>query len=108
MARSIHHCTSASFGGADRRYLPHANCFGGGTGLQSAAVLSALPFTFILYMMVFVLVQELRADRKAMLTQLYRRHGETPVGADAFEAELLGDEERLRRAPSVVNRRINS
>lgn len=59
-------------------------------------------------MMVFVLVQELRADRKAMLTQLYRRHGETPVGADAFEAELLGEEERLRRAPSVVNRRINS
>lgn len=81
---------------------------GGLTGLQSAAVLSALPFTFILYMMVFVLVQELRADRKAMLTQLYRRHGETPVGADAFEAELLGEEERLRRAPSVVNRRINS
>ena len=81
---------------------------GGLTGLQSASVLSALPFTFILYMMVFVLVQELRADRKAMLTQLYRRHGETPVGADAFEAELLGEEERLRRAPSVVNRRINS
>ena len=81
---------------------------GGLTGLQSASVLSALPFTFILYMMVFVLVQELRADRKAMLTQLYRRHGETPVGADAFEAELLGEEERLRRAPNVVNRRINS
>ena len=28
--------------------------------------------------------------------------------ADAFEAEQLGEEERLRRAPSVVNRRINS
>lgn len=41
-----------------------------------------------------------------MLTQLYRRHGETPVGADAFEAESLGEEERLRRAPSVVNRRV--
>ncbi|KAE8439276.1 MULTISPECIES: BCCT family transporter [Halomonadaceae] len=81
---------------------------GGLSGLQSAAVLSALPFTFILYMMVIVLVRELRADRKAMLTQLYRRHGETPVGADAFEAEQLGEEERLRRAPSVVNRRINS
>lgn len=80
---------------------------GGLTGLQSAAVLSALPFTFILYMMVIVLVRELRADRKAMLTQLYRRHGETPVGADAFEAEELGEEERLRRAPNVVNRRIN-
>lgn len=80
---------------------------GGLAGLQSAAVLSALPFTFILYMMVIVLVRELRADRKAMLTQLYRRHGETPVGADAFEAEELGEEERLRRAPNVVNRRIN-
>ena len=34
------------------------------SGLQSAAVLSALPFTFILYMMVIVLVRELRADRK--------------------------------------------
>ncbi|MDR5873672.1 BCCT family transporter [Halomonas sp. CUBES01] len=80
---------------------------GGLTGLQSAAVLSALPFTFILYIMVIVLVRELRADRKAMLTQLYRRYGETPVGADAFEAEELGEEERLRRAPNVVNRRIN-
>lgn len=58
-------------------------------------------------MMVIVLVRELRADRKAMLTQLYRRYGETPVGADAFEAEELGEEERLRRAPNVVNRRIN-
>ncbi|MFB9147652.1 BCCT family transporter [Halomonas alkalicola] len=80
---------------------------GGLTGLQSASVLAALPFTFILYGMVVVLVRELRADRRAMLTQLYRRHGETPVGADAFEAELLGEEERLRRAPNVVNRRIN-
>ncbi|RUR53516.1 BCCT family transporter [Vreelandella populi] len=81
---------------------------GGLSGLQSAAVLSALPFTFILYMMVIVLVRELRADRKSMLTQLYRRHGETPVGADAFEAEQMGEEERLRRAPNVINRRINS
>ena len=81
---------------------------GGLSGLQSAAVLSALPFTFILYMMVIVLVRELRADRKAMLTQLYRRHGEMPVGADAFEAEQMGEEERLRRAPNVINRRINS
>ncbi|MFP3345739.1 BCCT family transporter, partial [Halomonas sp. SIMBA_159] len=38
---------------------------GGLSGLQSAAVLSAMPFTFILYMMVIVLVRELRADRKA-------------------------------------------
>lgn len=81
---------------------------GGLSGLQSAAVLSALPFTFILYMMIVVLIRELRADRKAMLTQLYRRHGETPVGADAFEAEQLGEEERLRRSPNVINRRINS
>ncbi|WP_311944754.1 BCCT family transporter [Halomonas piscis] len=80
---------------------------GGLSGLQSASVLSALPFTFILYMMVVVLLRELRADRKAMLTQLYRRHGDTPVGADAFEADQLGEDERLRRAPSVVNRRIN-
>ena len=80
---------------------------GGLTGLQSAAVLSALPFTFILYGMIVVLIRELRADRQAMLTQLYRRHGETPVGADAFEAEALGEQERLRRAPNVINRRIN-
>ena len=81
---------------------------GGLTGLQSASVLSALPFTFILYGMAYVLIKELRADRKAMLTQLYRRHGETPVGADAFEAELLSEEERVRRAPNVINRRINT
>ncbi|SHF34918.1 choline/carnitine/betaine transport [Modicisalibacter ilicicola DSM 19980] len=80
---------------------------GGLRGLQSAAVLSALPFTFIIYGMIFVLVNELRADRKAMLTALYRRHGETPVGADAFEADSLGEEDRYRRAPDVVNRRIN-
>ncbi|WP_447957171.1 BCCT family transporter [Vreelandella sp. EE7] len=81
---------------------------GGLTGLQSAAVLAALPFTFILYLMVFVLVRELQADRKSMLTQLYRRHGDTPVGADAFEAGELSDaeQERMRRAPLVVNRRI--
>ncbi|WP_110666559.1 BCCT family transporter [Salinicola halophilus] len=76
-------------------------------GLQSAAVLSALPFTFILYGMILVMIRELRADRKAMLTALYRRHSETPVGADAFEAETLADEDRYRRAPDVKNRRIN-
>lgn len=81
---------------------------GGLKGLQAAAVLSALPFTFILYGMVYVLIKELRADRKAMLTALYRRHDDTPVGADAFEAELLAEEDRYRRAPSVVNRRINT
>ncbi|WP_447555273.1 BCCT family transporter [Vreelandella sp. EE22] len=83
---------------------------GGLTGLQSAAVLAALPFTFILYLMVYVLIRELQADRRSMLTQLYRRHGDTPVGADAFEADELSDaeQERLRRAPLVVNRRIKS
>lgn len=81
---------------------------GGLRGLQSAAVLSALPFTFIIYGMIFVLINELRADRKAMLTTLYRRHGETPVGADPYEAELMADEDRYRRAPDVVNRRINT
>lgn len=76
-------------------------------GLQSAAVLSALPFTLILYGMISVMIKELRADRKAMLQALYRRHSETPVGADAFEAEMLSDEDRYRRAPDVKNRRIN-
>ncbi|MBZ9566451.1 BCCT family transporter [Modicisalibacter tunisiensis] len=80
---------------------------GGLKGLQSASVLSALPFTFILYGMVFVLLKELRGDRKAMLTALYRRHGETPVGADVFEADELAEADRYRRAPEVVNRRIN-
>ncbi|MDW5378785.1 BCCT family transporter [Halomonas sp. HP20-15] len=81
---------------------------GGLKGLQSASVLSALPFTFILYGMVFVLIKELRSDRKAMLTALYRRHGETPVGADVFEADELAEADRYRRAPDVVNRRINT
>ena len=59
---------------------------GGLKGLQSASVLSALPFTFILYMMVIVLVRELRKDRKLMLDGLYQHYREMPVGADAFEA----------------------
>ncbi|GHC15713.1 BCCT family transporter [Aidingimonas halophila] len=80
---------------------------GGLTGLQSASVLSALPFAFILYGMVFVLIKELRADRKSMLTQLYRRHGDTPVGADLFEADIMDEADRYRRAPDVINRRIN-
>jgi choline-glycine betaine transporter len=70
-------------------------------------VLAALPFTFILYGMIFVTLKELRADRKAMLTALYRRHSDTPVGADAFEAEELAEEDRYRRAPDIKNRRIN-
>ncbi|MCD6009602.1 BCCT family transporter [Halomonas sp. IOP_31] len=81
---------------------------GGLKGLQSASVLSALPFTFIIYGMIFVLIKELRSDRKAMLTALYRRHGDTPVGADVFEADELAEADRYRRAPGVVNRRINT
>ncbi|AVV32923.1 MAG: BCCT family transporter [Cobetia sp.] len=80
---------------------------GGLKGLQSASVLSALPFTFIIYGMIVVLVKELRADRRQMLSQLYRRHGETPVGADIFEADSLAEEDRIRRAPDVKNRRVN-
>lgn len=80
---------------------------GGLKGLQSASVMAALPFSFILFGMMFVLVKELQTDRRNMLSQLYRQHGETPVGADPFEAGNMAEEERLRRAPNVVNRRIN-
>ncbi|GAB2792922.1 BCCT family transporter [Halomonas shantousis] len=81
---------------------------GGLKGLQSAAVLSALPFTFILYGMVYILIKELKEDRRAMLAALYRKHDETPVGADPFEAEMMAEDDRIRRAPDVVNRRINN
>lgn len=79
------------------------------SGLQSAAVVSALPFTLIIYGMVYVLLKELRADRKQMLLNLYRQHNETPVGADAFEADEMSDThvERIRRSPDVKNRRIH-
>ncbi|MBY5983816.1 BCCT family transporter [Halomonas sp. DP5Y7-2] len=59
---------------------------GGLKGLQSASVLAALPFTLILYMMVVVMVRELRKDRKLMLEGLRQHYREMPVGADAFEA----------------------
>ncbi|MGM0694341.1 MAG: BCCT family transporter [Pseudomonadota bacterium] len=79
---------------------------GGLTGLQSASVLSALPFSLVLYGMVAALIRALQRDHRALLTQLYRRHGETPVGADAFEAESLGQEESLRlAAPGSIKRR---
>ncbi|MCM2131706.1 BCCT family transporter [Larsenimonas rhizosphaerae] len=83
---------------------------GGLKGLQSAAVLSALPFTFIVYAMLYVLMKELRADRRNMLRHLYRQHGETPVGADIYEAdEMSGSaDERIRRIPRTVNRRIRT
>ncbi|MGQ7249493.1 BCCT family transporter [Halomonas sp. V046] len=68
---------------------------GGLKGLQAAAVLSALPFTFILYMMVVVLMRELRKDRKLMLDGLYHHYKEMPVGADAFEARDQAKEEGM-------------
>ncbi|RKQ96870.1 choline/carnitine/betaine transport [Kushneria sinocarnis] len=80
------------------------------SGLQSAAVVSALPFTLIVYGMIYMTIRELRADRRAMLRNLYRQHGDTPVGADPFEAdELAGThEERIRRSPGTIrNRQIN-
>ncbi|MES1933906.1 choline/carnitine/betaine transport [Salinisphaera shabanensis T35B1] len=61
-------------------------------GLQTGSLLAALPFVFILYMMVFVLVRELRDDRRRMLLDLYEKHESMPVGADAFEArDILND-----------------
>ena len=65
---------------------------GGLKGLQTASLLAALPFLVILYFMVFVLVGELRHDRRRMLLDLYEKHHEMPVGADAFEArDILND-----------------
>lgn len=62
---------------------------GGLKGLQSAAILAALPFTFILYAMVYTLFKELAADRRAMLEELYEEHDGTPVGASIREARRL-------------------
>lgn len=59
---------------------------GGLGGLQAASVLAALPFTFILYLMIVVLMKELRKDRKLMLEGLYSHYKAMPVGADAYEA----------------------
>lgn len=65
---------------------------GGLKGLQTGSLLAALPFMFILYMMIFVLTRELRDDRRRMLLELYSHHEEMPVGADAFEArDLIND-----------------
>ncbi|GEN24290.1 glycine/betaine ABC transporter permease [Halomonas cupida] len=71
--------------------LMAAICFtllaaGGLEGLQAASVLAALPFTFILYLMIVVLMRELRKDRKLMLDSLYSHYKAMPVGADAYEA----------------------
>nr|WP_300311284.1 BCCT family transporter [Halomonas sp.] len=68
---------------------------GGLKGLQSASVLAALPFTFILFLMVIVLMKQLRRDRKLMLEGLYNHYKEMPVGADAFEACDLAKEQGM-------------
>ncbi|ESR24793.1 BCCT family transporter [Lutibaculum baratangense] len=78
---------------------------GGLEGLQSAAVLAALPFTFILYAMVYTLFRELKADRQAMLQELYEKHDQTPVGASIHEARELadnGDEGEPAYSPSAA------
>lgn len=64
---------------------------GGLGGLQAAVVVAALPFTLILYAMVWILFRELAADRRESLEELYRQHDETPVGATIEEAHRLND-----------------
>lgn len=64
---------------------------GGLQGLQSAAVLAALPFTLVLYAMVYTLFRELRLDRQAVLQELYEKHNQTPIGATAYEARRVGE-----------------
>ncbi|GAB3670882.1 BCCT family transporter [Salinisphaera aquimarina] len=59
---------------------------GGLKGLQTGSLLAALPFLVILYCMIFVLVGELKEDRRRMLLDLHRKYESKPVGADAFEA----------------------
>lgn len=65
---------------------------GGLQGLQSAAVLAALPFTLLLYAMIYTLFRELKHDRQAVLQELYEKHDRTPVGATAYEAHAVGEE----------------
>lgn len=64
---------------------------GGLQGLQAGAVLAALPFTLILYAMVFTLIRALAADRQASLAALYAQHDSVPVGATVEEAQQLAD-----------------
>lgn len=71
---------------------------GGLTGLQSASVLASLPFSFVLFAMAAALLRVLREDHRSLLSLLYRRHGEVPVGADAIEADLLERERRLHQS----------
>src|SRR5690606_682030 len=65
---------------------------GGLQGLQAGAIMAALPFTFVLYAMVWMLFRELAADRQAALEELYEEHGEIPVAATIEEARELGND----------------
>lgn len=77
-------------------------------GLQSASLVAALPFAVVLFLMMGVLMWELRADRRAMLIELFHRNDDTPVGADLFEADDFSDlttEQRIRRRMPIQRRR---
>lgn len=69
---------------------------GGLNALQSASVLAALPF-------IFVLLKELSDDHREMLQELYERHDETPVGANVYEAQQLNAENESSDEPSQAN-----
>ncbi|MCK0537619.1 BCCT family transporter [Alcanivorax quisquiliarum] len=78
-------------------------------GLQSASLLVALPFTFVLFLIMLVLLRELAEDRRQLLLDLYHRNDSTPVGADIFEADEISElnvEERIRRRMKVTNPRL--
>jgi choline/carnitine/betaine transport len=61
---------------------------GGLKGLQAGAVLAALPFTFIIYAMIWTLFKEVVADRHASLARLHEKY-DIPVGATIEEARHL-------------------
>lgn len=82
---------------------------GGLSGLQSASLIVALPFCFVLFVIMAVLLRELAADRREMLIALYHRNDATPVGGDIFETEefsSLDVEERIKRRMVVRNPRL--
>jgi len=85
---------------------------GGLKGLQTGSLLAALPFLVILYCMVFVLIGELRDDRRRMLLDLHEKYESKPVGADAFEARDIfhnkWDEDDLEDADYVGTRTTHS
>lgn len=82
----------------------------GGLGaLQTASLLVAVPFVLVLFVMAWVLVQELAEDRRLMLYDLYHQNEGTPVGADIYEADEIGTpsvEERIKRRMVLKNPRL--